>query len=53
MELILYSLSFTLSNDPTSIDGVRETADWVLKQQTEQKKGGPWKKRLREQGYTV
>jgi len=31
----------------------RETARWVFLQYSEQKKGGPWKKRLREQGYTI
>jgi len=31
----------------------RETAGWVFRQYTEQKKGGSWKKRLREQGYVI
>jgi len=31
----------------------RETAGWVFKQYSEQKKGGAWKRRLREQGYVI
>jgi len=31
----------------------RETAGWVFKQYQEQKKGGSWKKRLREQGFVI
>ena len=31
----------------------RETAGWVFKQYSEQKKGGAWKKRLREQGFVI
>jgi hypothetical protein len=38
--------ALTLIND-------RETASIVFKQYSEQKKGGPWKKRLREQGFCI
>jgi hypothetical protein len=50
---IIYSLDFTLKNDPTKVDGIRETAHWVQLQQDEQKKGGPWKARLREAGHVI
>ena len=53
MARIIYALDFTLKNDPTKVAGIRETAHWVDLQYTEQKKGGPWKARLREQGYAI
>ena len=31
----------------------RETAGWIFKQYQEQKKGGPWKARLRQQGFVI
>ena len=33
--------------------GDRETAGWIFKQYQEQKKGGPWKARLRQQGFVI
>jgi hypothetical protein len=33
--------------------GSRETARWCFQQYTEQKKGGAWKRRLREQGHVI
>ena len=53
MARIIYSLDFTMKNDPTGIAGIRETAQWFQLQRDEQQKGGPWKKRLREAGYTI
>ena len=53
MARIIYSLDFTMKNDPTGIAGIRETAQWVQLQRDEQQKGGPWKKRLRDAGYTI
>ena len=31
----------------------RQTAGLIFKQYSEQKKGGSWKKRLREQGFCI
>jgi hypothetical protein len=36
-----------------SLISARETARWVFLQYSEQKKGGAWKRRLREQGYVI